>query len=377
MSAINQQKELNKEPTKARCKWVDIAKGMAIILVLLSHTQFWDFCEAHPSTFTNALGTLASIGCASFMAVFFFLSGYTFQDKPHVLSQKARRLIAPYIKWGILYLSLDTSVRLFMGSYNHLTLAKHSCGILYSRFALFPFGETSNIFLFPAGAGPLWFLTCLLLSYVFFIPLIRNRHRVLLMITYITITFCVSFLPILLPWSLDTALTGTIFIYAGYKFRNIKGINATSFTKAVIFTLICTIYVSLVIYNGNINMSVRIFGKHTSSLFIFILIGITGSYIFCTIAKFLEKVFLSTILANIGKISLTLMCSHLLAYMAIDRILTPSFPLYCDIMKPTGLRFLIQIISAIIFAFAIEKVFSIIKKLDLNNKRSKIEAIDK
>ena len=76
-------------------KWVDIAKGIGIILVFLGHFNIPDTLRAEIYTFHIPL--------------FFFLSGVVFNDhKPinRFLGDEAKRMIVPYYCWAFFYFVL-------------------------------------------------------------------------------------------------------------------------------------------------------------------------------------------------------------------------------------------------------------------------------
>lgn len=69
-----------------RLDWIDIAKGIAIILVIVGHTV------PNPSPLRHAIFSFH-------MPVFFILAGYTFRPKPwrELLSGSVSRLLVPYV----------------------------------------------------------------------------------------------------------------------------------------------------------------------------------------------------------------------------------------------------------------------------------------
>lgn len=86
-----------------RCEWLDCAKGIAIILVVLGHSfQYY----LYPDIFENALPW--RIVYAFHMPFFFMLSGFSsgFSKDPKfsdsTLMKKVKRLVVPYLAWGLL-----------------------------------------------------------------------------------------------------------------------------------------------------------------------------------------------------------------------------------------------------------------------------------
>ncbi len=87
-----------------RIKWIDNAKGIGIILVMLGHTYlddkyvFW-FISFH-------------------MALFFFLSGCTFyytSDIKKFISRKCKSLLIPYVAFAVSITSYNIILKIVGG----------------------------------------------------------------------------------------------------------------------------------------------------------------------------------------------------------------------------------------------------------------------
>ena len=339
----------------SRCIGIDAAKGFGIILVLLAHSEFWNFCRTNSTVlFVPQAETLVKLATASYMPLFYVLSGYTFKDTPCVLQARFRRIIVPYFFWGLIALGI-TSVLIWMNEHSLLGCLKHVFGLLYSRFSLYPIDNSENVLLLPRGAAPLWFLTSLFSSYACFMVLFKcRRYRYLLFLVYVVAIVLLSFMPILLPWSLDTAPAGAIFIYAGYKMKD-QQLLSLSYRKLlpIVFSLVI-LYVYLVSLNDSINMSVRIYGKYSYiSPMLFVLIGLIGSYLCCCLCMALEKLWLIHKLAYIGRLSLILLCSH--SFIFQISLVTPSLSNLFDFSKYCPL-FVVQLALAVIFAVSFVEI---------------------
>lgn len=83
---------------KKRIEWVDIAKGIAIVLVCLGHR--------------NVPGWLTKWIYSFHMPAFFFLAGYTTRYSSYkgwvdFLKRKTRGLIIPYLSLGLVYILIE------------------------------------------------------------------------------------------------------------------------------------------------------------------------------------------------------------------------------------------------------------------------------
>lgn len=337
------------EVSAIRYKWIDSAKGIAILLVLIGHSSFYNFCKAHAeSNPVNYIYNFLFYATASYMPLFYVLSGYTFIKRPGALRKRFSRLLSPYIGWGCLSLLLTWLV-LCIPDFSIYNLLRPAFGILYSRFSLYPTGEFAII---PYGAAPLWFLTSLFTSYILFIAILQTKYHSFVIGIYIAATLLLYKLPILLPWSIDMAPVGAIFLYVGHfmKKRNIFSLRLSH--RAIASIILLVLYVYACQYNGKINMSLRVFGDHHYlSCFLFIFIGTTGSFLYCILCHILENYKITSIFSFLGNISLTLLCCHSLAYYAV-RLFSPLLAI--QFFHPTEYLFIIEITSAILFALLLK-----------------------
>ena len=90
---------------KERYEWLDISKGIAILLVVLGHAiQYY----LYPIDYADSLSY--RVIYSFHMPFFFFLSGLSsgFSNNPFFnkdnLKKKIKRLMIPYVAWGLIYL---------------------------------------------------------------------------------------------------------------------------------------------------------------------------------------------------------------------------------------------------------------------------------
>lgn len=238
--------------TQFRLPYIDIVKGIGIILVLLSHSVYPDLMY-----WANGF----------FMPLFYVSLGYT--DKTGTVSgnlmwRKLKRLIIPYLFFNIALLAY----------YSHWSL-QDILGVLYSRIGLYLKQPEDNIMFFSSGNQPMWFLTSLFTSFVMYYVLLMvktEKKRMALAVFYLIASFLARYLPILLPWSLDVAMVGALYIYSGRMMRKYDVLNhiKPSYKWLLIF---CT-YMVVHYINGMENMSMRVYGR---LLFLSVYCGIAGS----------------------------------------------------------------------------------------------------
>lgn len=176
-----------------RIEWIDIAKGIGILLVILGHAGIPD--------------NLYTIIYSFHMPLFFFLSGCTFNrnvDFATFLKKKFKTIVIPYV-WG---------------------------GILYIPYVLMVSGDNINIievatsfvkdYLININFDHFWFITALFwcnIIYYLLEKLINNKYILVLisMLCFgigVAYTHCCGYL----PWNINLAFTAIIFFHMGKGF---------------------------------------------------------------------------------------------------------------------------------------------------------------
>ena len=268
---------------KERLNYVDILKGIGILLVIFSHSG------------AEKDGAMAYVG-GVFIPLFFIVSGYTYKHRSHsflmFMKKRIRRLLVPYFFFSALLLLL----------YKRFSLLD-VIGVFYSRYCLYPYDSGDNVFLMGGGNPPLWFLTSMLTAFVPFYFLMKYPTKAYwLLFLYAIITFLCQFLPVLLPWSVDTACLQASFMYLGFRIRNCHHVMDSS---SIFFLLTLVTYIAACFLNGELNVSVREYGR---SFLVYFLTGALGTIILLWLSQKLESSYVSSLLAGIGRHSLVIFC---------------------------------------------------------------------
>ena len=270
--------------TNQRLSFIDIAKSIALMLIVYSHTAHC-YGQVYLGSF--------------FIAAFFFMSGYT--SKPIVswktyLTKRTKRLLIPYFIFNVIFVILCRN----FSTYDLL-------GIVYSRYTIDIFGGTTPVMLRSLNA-PLWFFTAMFFSDVLFVCINRlvnftNKslivHGIVVSILLV-LCYLLNQIPILLPWSIDTIPFFTLFMYIGLlssKYNLLEFLHGWKMIFIIIL-LVLGCYI-----NGSINLSIRSYGH---SILLCFLTGLMGSFLLVWIGKLLENLSLGHILATTGKHTLTI-----------------------------------------------------------------------
>ncbi len=160
-------------------RWIDISKGIGILFVEYSHI--------------GGLPYIWWLISPVFVSLFFVISGYTYKNNVNTykfITNKARKLLLPYLFYNILLLPLD----LLFGQ----NIKYSIIGIIYSRYSIYTLDSNSNIILLSDNS-PTWFLTALFVSFILFIFIIKSRYHYYILFLYIIIGTIFSKIKVLLP----------------------------------------------------------------------------------------------------------------------------------------------------------------------------------
>lgn len=298
-----------------RLLWLDALKGIGIILILISHSFVIPYLES----FLNAC----------FIPLFFISTGYTYRKKEvnKFFIDKINRLLIPYFFYGCVLIVLIAILKCLQGANIFVNISSGIKGLLYSRYCLYPRTVKENMRFFENELSPLWYLTAAFVtSFIFqFIPKSTYKKIMLSSIVCIIITIELSYLPVLLPWSLDTAFMGAVFMLYGSSIRRIDWEKYTQ-KKLITYNIVNLIlYILLVYVNPQINISVREYGNMgIFSILITMLIGILGTNSYGLFCKLFEKTCVIKQLALIGKNTILLLALHRIIFSVVDRIALKS-----------------------------------------------------
>lgn len=279
---------MKKHMPSQRIKWIDIARGIGIILVVLGHR-----------------GEIFKTDLISFiysfhMPLFFFLSGYVFCAEHYLnfkefFKKKFLNLIVPYLSFSLI------SLFAFGIGKQHINIKEFFINTIYSTDGLI------NV--------PLWFLTCLFvieLLYFSFNKLLTQKWEIILALLVCSVIgyFSNKIFSARPPFSIDVALYSIVFYGAGNLIRGIRISNQTLTKKIAIasLSLIANLFLSTYLLGDSVVITKGV------SLNIFI-----GYYI----AAFMGIAFIVLVsqciknyrvLPYLGKNSIIILATHMLIF---------------------------------------------------------------
>ena len=295
-----------------RVEWIDAIKGLGIILVLVNHS-----C---------GFGKYGNLFTACYMPLFFMAAGFTLKPEKIIKNnvfvlQRSKRLLIPWAVYGFAFVILNFFSSLFRSNLTWEQIGVNFGGMLYSRYCLFPLGTQNNTYFLMCYNNYTWFFTALFLAYVWMYGYIKakKQYQSILIIFYSTITLLLSFCPVLLPWSIDTSFMIALFIMVGYYLKKWGFMNLSGKANILVLLISLLVYILCATYNGDVNLSVRIYGeKGALSVFLFFIIGASGTIFCATLFKLLHKIGITTVASYIGRHSITILCIHLFIFNVIQ-----------------------------------------------------------
>jgi len=288
-----------------RMYWVDNAKGIGILLVLLGHTPL----PVEYKLFIYAFH----------MPLFFFLAGlFLNMEKPlsTFVKEKMHRLLVPYIFFAVL------SYMIWFGTRHYSALASS----IPSEVPLF------GIF-YGVGSGnwmteniPLWFLPCLFATICLLYLLSHLPYK--LSLTAILACSVIGYnLPrwinFRLPFSFDLALICVVFAGLGYHYRKywltalpLSWPETAGYT--VVWLLAAWFNTGILNPIQMIDINNSVFGNY----FLFLIAAVSGTVITVNLAKRLLNF---PALTYVGKNSISIICLHMLIYLVVTVIFSRVF----------------------------------------------------
>ena len=293
-----------KSPTK-RIDYIDLAKGVCILLVVLSHIMTY-YKVSFP--YDSALKCFR-------MPLYFFLSGVFFKQYEGFwgfLKRKINKLVIPF---AFFYLMLGILLPMCLYEWCGVKMLSYHANYGLVDHLL----QVVNDEKFPNAA--IWFLVCLFEVNVLFyvIHLVSRNSKVLLMSVSVAVGavgMVMSAKGINLPMFIDTTLTAMPFFALGYLLS--RGSDVLSYGWRYEryewpIVLVCAAVVFVLAYPMDYRANVFAncyFSAHIS--------GIAGTLGVIFIAKKLRR---QRILSYWGRYSIMILCTHQVVYQLIHIVI--------------------------------------------------------
>lgn len=270
---------------KKRLDWIDVARGIGIILVVFCHIYF-DYTRTYIYSFL--------------MPLFFFISGFFFSPQKFstlksLISNRSKTLLYPYFLWSIVLFLFW----LFFDSVGSSKL-NNAIGIFYAS------GGKD----FMEWGIMLWFLPCLFLTEVLYYTIYRQsrlKNSIWVIVIVLLGYFITSHGFNNIPWSFNISLIMILFFHIGHELRYF--LQGKIFNVLHYLWLFPSVFIWLIAsyYNGEIYTYK---GQFNNPL-LYLLSGVSGTASILLISHYIRNF---KLLSLIGKNTLFIFIAHLRAF---------------------------------------------------------------
>lgn len=227
------------EMQKTRIGYLDIAKGIAIIFIVVGHNGLL-YNETIPG---GEPLRLVHFAFTFHLPVFFIASGYFFKASQELsgsyFKKSARSLLLPYLITCILIIAGSMLMGLVLGVSPVTELFRWLGASLYGEGA-----QNPNSFFVVERIGGIWFLLALFWAQIVVIAANKTKHPWLWIASLFVIGWA-SAQYIWLPWSIQSGLLAAVFLNIGRQLRekDIFGKYLTSKPLIGITLLVWLVYI--------------------------------------------------------------------------------------------------------------------------------------
>lgn len=325
----------NKKNLNYRIDWVDLAKGIGILFVVIGHM--------------NIPLQLQKIIYSFHMPLFFFISGFLYNEKKYsknlkkILFSKIKTLIWPFLTFTLLalFFKLLSQEHIVINSFDFLEFIKGN--------------KSLNT--------PLWFLTALFTTEILFSQIIRvnlnNKITIVLSVLVLAILGFINIYKFRLigVFNIHIALIAQLFFMMGWLFKKSDyGINFL-INKYLLFKIVLIFLLLLVASLSNTRLDM--YEIDYGNLFLVMFSASSGIILVVLFSKLLSNYnFLKGIFKYLGKNSLIILGLH--------TIIAPTVVALFG-QLPFRLDRVITIVIIFLSIGVINKFFPTIKRLNIKN----------
>lgn len=291
---------------KERIEWLDTAKGIGIILVVLGHIYIGR--------------SIQNVYIYSFhIPLFFFVAGYLFEQKRYsgygdFLFRMVKTRIVPYITFFVISYILfiaRVSRNTGLGVGAVLSADNYQPMVVQPLLALL---YANGAWLEKIGNVALWFLPCLFVTESLFFSITRTGKNSALGIWAAVLVLALMgliesvYLKWTAPWSIDTALTAMVFYAGGHQARLVGergtfGIPRSAPLTAAAGAAAFLVVAVFALLNGRVDLNTTLYGNYAY----FLVAAFSGIYAVTVVSQLIPT---NRLLSWLGRNSLVLFGLH-------------------------------------------------------------------
>lgn len=360
---------------KQRFDYVDIAKGLGMLMVVWGHIMLAGFSFY--------------LVYAVDIPLFFFLAGMMFKNGKYatltqLVKSRAKSLLLPYVVFSFL-------TWLVWVAYNYVFGAE-----VDSYFA--PLLQT---FIAQGSGGylvhnvPLWFVTCLFVIEVayYFVGKLKPVLNILVsllcaVIGYFMLNNNLSFDFTKLPWNIEAAMSALLFYSAGNLFAGRFGLNyvpdfcktkkAVAWLGVVIITAVVVIAAPM---NGRVSIGSNHLGDNVFLFYVIGFLGVASTVLFATLiseTKCHVGQKISAYLRWIGRNSFYFMVTHVpikgIVIVVLSKLLRVTTVQVSETMAYSGIAFVISMVATSVAVVVINQIMTLLNGKSKAKKQSETPA---
>ncbi len=336
----HKEKALDK---KKRIGYIDIAKGIGIILMIIGHMPLKN---EYIKNF---------IYCFH-MPLFFIISGYLFKykDNKECLKNIGRKLIVPYIVTCIAIIVYKIFRLILDGNFSAIPNILQTWGLasLYGSGSMQPFGIRY--------IGAIWFLLALAFATYCMNNIYKSQYRYL----WVTLIAYIGYKTsqyIWLPFSIQAGMVATLFMYIGILAKEKDVLNKKISINIYIFLIFIVAF--CVKYAGKLYMVSNIYKNG----FLDIIGAVSASFLLIKLcmsidrhSKYIKKPFI-----YIGKNSLICLCLHLFSLDCLYYNTLKALLIKIGMLNSVLNLIIINILWVVLMLIIIKSTTKMIKKIGI------------
>ncbi|PWG65915.1 acyltransferase family protein [Bifidobacterium callitrichidarum] len=288
--------------TQTRIRFFDIARGIAILCVILSHSVLM----AGTVTPLHTLSHTIYAACFSFhMPLFFILSGYFMHpERKFRWGKELRELVGTYAVTACIVLAGIAIAA------KGLRVSVRESLKIWGSAAVYAAGDISQHALWPQSAriGAIWFLLSLFWAHL----LMHVFAKLPCTPVWVVVSFVIGYASarwIWLPWDIQSGMCTLAFVYVGYLMKQYDVLAWLKKYPAV-WVLMAVVWLADIVLFSGFSLALNDYGK---TPVLAALGGVAGTVCIIGISVLVDRVQrIGGILAWIGQTSLALLCAHLI-----------------------------------------------------------------
>lgn len=303
-----------------RIEYIDIAKGIGILIVLVDHII----------GLYGKSGFPGEMGMNMFkLPLFFFISGMFFPTHLELktyISKKYKKLLLPF---SFFFLTSICIIPFLLSRTIGLNFISYY-GVSLSHFFVCPFIEENST------NGPIWFVWCLILINIIYYPICIIAERIKVKYLRLLLSLAIGLVGIAsayhglnIPGHIDSALTAVFFFGVGdflYHHTNMFSMENIVTHKQCLMSLLTIFMICVLAYPVNYRTNVF----HTYGYLLAFPFGLLGTISVIILSKSISGgVYLCvTAIRLAGRYSLLILCTHFQIMQIVAHLFDEVLNLY-------------------------------------------------